>query len=302
MHSPMARTRLYIAGGPGGSSVGPQVHEYIAGTLQLPYTCEFLQLAMATEVAERFRAPDFAGGLVTMPHKRTIIPFLDHCDDLVKILGACNCVYLTKDGKLSGTNTDWVGIYEPILAENPNLVFGQPGMVYGAGGASRAAVYALWAKLKCSTIYVVNRDEREVVEMIEDLQRYPSLFNPQIVHVRTLEDAVSLPPPYYIVSTVPDFDPITPTEIEARNILAHFLSGVTAQKGVLLDMCYHPLMTRNLELAIRHGYRVIQGFVAVASQFPCQWKLWTGHMVGIEEVSRMIEELVRGKEENGITE
>lgn len=296
MHAQHARTCLYIAGGPGGNSIGPKIHEHIAQSLGLPWTCEFLQLSTVDEVMEYFRAPDFAGGIVTMPHKRSIIPHLHHYDDLVKILGACNFVYLGPDGRFCGTNTDWVGIYDAILAQSPDHAPGRTGMVYGAGGASRAAIYALWAKLNCGKIYVVNRDDREVAELLSDVHRQPHLYLPEIVHVRSVAESEVFPPPYYIVSTVPDFEPVTPQELEARDILVEFMSRSPAPKGLLVDMCYHPPMTRNLKLGIQFGYEIIQGFTVVASQFSCQWKFWTGELIESNEVFEMTERLVRERE------
>ncbi|KAL6245051.1 hypothetical protein RBB50_007826 [Rhinocladiella similis] len=290
------RSRLYIAGGPGGDSIAPKVHDHIARSLDLGWTCEFLRLESVDEVMKIFRAPDFAGGIVTMPHKRTIIPLIDDHDDLVKILGACNFVYLTPDGKFHGTNTDWVGIYDAILARDPDHVPGRTGMVYGAGGASRAAVYALWAKLKCEAIYIVNRDDQEVEDLFEDVRGQPDLYYPNMTHVRGVSEVAALPYPYYIVSTVPDFDAVTPKEVEARDILVEFLSKSGHAKGIVLDMCYHPPMTRNLKLAIEYGYRIVQGFTVVAAQFPCQWKLWTGKAIETKGVFDMIERLVRERD------
>lgn len=292
-----ARNCLYIAGGPGGKSIGPEVHEHIAKSLGLDWTCHFLGRTSVDEVMEFFRAPDFAGGIVTMPHKRTVIPLLHHCDDLVKILGACNFVYLAQDGQLCGTNTDWVGIYDAILGQTPDHAPGRAGMVCGAGGASRAAIYVLWTKLQCEKIYVVNRDDGEVEELLNDVHQQPDLYWPEIVHVRSVAESKGLSSPYYIVSTVPDFEAVTSQEIEARNILVEFLSRSSAPKGLFLDMCYHPPMTRSLKLAIKYGYGIVQGFTVVASQFSCQWKIWTGERIDTKGVFEMTKRLALEQEE-----
>ena len=46
---------------------------------------------------------------VTVPHKQTIISFLDEIDLTAKEIGAVNTV-INKDGKLTGYNTDIVGV------------------------------------------------------------------------------------------------------------------------------------------------------------------------------------------------
>lgn len=295
--APQQRNRLYIAGGPGGNSIGPAVHEYIAKSLGLDWTCEFLRMSSIDDVMRLYRAADFAGGLVTMPHKRTIIPLLDQCDELVKILGACNMVYLTADQQLCGSNTDWVGIYDAILARKPDNHPGKIGLVYGAGGASRAAIYALSAKLRCRTIYLVNRDDQEVAEVLRDVREHGDVYKPQIVHVRKLSEAKELEPPHYIVSTVPDFEAVTAEETQARNILTEFLQRPSPSKGLLLDMCYHPPMTRNLKLAKDSGWSIVQGFTVVACQFRVQWELWTGKAIQTDEVFRLTEKLIRDRDE-----
>lgn len=292
-----ARTSLYIAGGPGGNSIGPAVHEHIARSLGLDWTCVFLRLSSIDDVMRLFRAPSFAGGIVTMPHKRTVIALLDHCDELVTMLGACNFVYRARNGELHGTNTDWVGIQNAIKARETDLVAGRIAMVYGAGGASRAAIYALWAGLKCSRIYLVNRDDQETAELLQNIHQHGDSYRPEVIHVQSVSQAMKLPSPHYVVATVPDFEPHTPGEIEARNILVEFLRRNDAAKGLLLDMCYHPPVTRNIQLAKQFGWRFIQGFTVVAHQFALQWKLWTGRAINEDGVFEMVERLVHERED-----
>ena len=71
-----------------------------------------------------------------------------------------------------------------------------PGMIFGAGGASRAAVYALNKWLNCNPIYVVNRDDAEVDALIADFKKNASdSFNPDMIHIKTVEQAAELPAP-----------------------------------------------------------------------------------------------------------
>lgn len=83
---------------------------------------------------------------------------LDETDEHVKALRACNGVWKKPGGSLVGTNTDWRGIYGSLVAVSEKGR-GKPALIIGAGGASRAAVYALSKHLDCSTIYVVSYDD-----------------------------------------------------------------------------------------------------------------------------------------------
>jgi len=114
---------------------------------------------------------------------------------------------------------------------------GKPALVIGAGGASRAAVYALSADLGCNTIYVINRDVEEVNALLVDAQKHGK-GKLEIVHVTSVSRARELQSPFFVVGTVPDFEPKTKSEIEMRKQLEVFLDA--EQKGVLLDMCFKP--------------------------------------------------------------
>lgn len=282
-----ARNLVYFAGGVGSSSIAIAAHDYISQCLGKDWKMITLATASLEEVVETFQAPQFAGGIITMPFKKTIIPHLDEVDDLVATTGACNVVYLTPEGKLRGTNTDWVGIKNALLSADP-LTAGDCGMIYGAGGASRAAVYALCRGLGYDTIYVVNRDDQEVADLVEDANNYTGL-RPNIVHIRTLQEAQSFPSPDYIVSTIPDFPVRTPGEINARLIVTEFLARRTSKPGVLLDMCYHPLLTENLKLAGHHGWNVAEGVQVVGHQLKHMWKLWAGQEITEENEAAMWE-------------
>jgi len=209
-----------------------------------------------------------------MPYKKTIMPYLDQLDELATKLGACNCVYAAPDGTLHGSNTDWKGV-EGCLRNANSDGRGKPALVIGAGGASRAAVYALFAELDCDTIYIINRDEVEVADLLHDAKAYSETRQPRLIHVKTVEQAAQLERPFYIVGTVPDFEPRSEQELNARAILENFLGRAEKAKGVLLDMCYKPRKTRILALGRKHGWRLVEGTEIIGYQFETQWKFWT---------------------------
>lgn len=100
-------------------------------------------------------------------------------------------------------------------------------------------------------------------------------FNvPSIVHITSTAQASALPTPFYIVGTVPDFEPKSPNEILAKELLRAFLQA--PDKGVLLDMCYKPLETRHIKMARENGWRDVNGVNIIAYQISTQWTLWAG--------------------------
>ena len=223
------------------------------------------------------KAPDFAGAVVTMPYKKTVMSHLDGLDPLAVKLGACNNVYITSDGKLQGTNTDWRGIKGCLLAGGDKGL-NKPAMIVGAGGASRAAVYALAVELKCPVIYVVNRDDQEVQDLITDTRSLLSVPGSteslcKIVHIQSIDQARSLPVPQYIVGTVPDSAPTTGPEKMAIAIFNHYLASAEEQ-GVFLDMCFKPRVTRKIKLARSYGWSTVEGTEIIGHQIQEQYRVW----------------------------
>ena len=97
---------------------------------------------------------DFKGLNVTIPYKKTIMPFLDDTDDTARRIGAVNTV-VNKGGKLIGYNTDYFGLkfaldYYGIELSGENV------MILGNGGAA-AACKTLAGDEKAKSVTVVER-------------------------------------------------------------------------------------------------------------------------------------------------
>ncbi|WYZ39491.1 hypothetical protein EsH8_III_001405 [Colletotrichum jinshuiense] len=266
---------LHLVGVGVGHSIAPPMHNAIAKSLGLPWTFYATECSIIDDLLALARKETTAGLVVTMPYKNTIMARLDALDDLAMTIGACNNVY--RDPKnpesLRGTNTDWLGVKGCLLekGEQPGPVLNKPALIIGAGGASRAAVYALHTHFKASAIYVLNRDEGEVVDLVRDAQRLSP--PPKIIHVKEGESK-SLKTPYYVVGTVPDFEPKSASELAVRESLEDFLSR--PEKGVLLDMCFKPRRTRTIKLAESLGWPAVEGTHVIGYQIEEQWKLWAG--------------------------
>lgn len=125
----------------------------------------------------------------------------------------------------------------------------------------------------CHQIYILNRDEQEVLDLQRDVdERYDS--QPYITHVKSIQQARALPTPAYIVGTVPDFEPVTAEEKMLKRLLEIFLDR--PEKGILLDMCYKPRRTRHLKLGQEYKWRTIEGTRVIGHQAESQWRAWVG--------------------------
>ena len=86
-----------------------------------------------------------------MPHKMTILPYLEEITEEGREAGAVNTLLL-KEGLTTGkrmfcgTNTDIVGVRDALVhnVNDPTATYeNRPAIVVGGGGATRSAVYAL---------------------------------------------------------------------------------------------------------------------------------------------------------------
>ncbi|SPO04408.1 probable shikimate 5-dehydrogenase [Cephalotrichum gorgonifer] len=274
------RKTLHLVGTHVTHSIAKSMHNYIAQSLSLPWTFYSTTCPAFSDVLDLLGSPSTAGLVVTMPYKNAVMKHVDELDDLATIIGACNCIYY-KEGptkRLSiGSNTDWNGIIGSLLegdASRPRPSAASPGsaLVIGAGGASRAAVYTLATHLHCPTIYILNRDDQEVVDLIADSEKVSG--GPRLIHVKSVEEAQRAGSPYYVLGTVPDMEPVSQVEKDVVAMLDVFLSK--PEKGILLDLCFKPRITRMMKAGARSGWKCVEGIHVIGHQVVEQWRLWVG--------------------------
>ncbi|KAI8723085.1 Shikimate-dh-N domain-containing protein [Fusarium sp. LHS14.1] len=286
----------YLFGKKLANSLSPFLHNVIYQDLELRWGQVRLDSADIPSFLKLAQHPDFYGASVTMPNKVAIIPYLDELTEECRDVGACNTLFLREqDGRriFCGANTDVIGIRDAFyqnIADPDGVFHEKPALVVGGGGAARSAIYALRKWMKVKAIYLVNRDESEVKAVIKDCAERG--YGDDLVHVKTVSQALDLESPGAIVACVPDFEPQTEEEILARRVTEAFLEK--ERKGAILEMCYNPTpFTRLGAIAEEDGWQVILGTEALIWQGLEQDKYWTG---------RPIEELPREKVQLAIAE
>lgn len=119
-----------------GHSYSPAIHARFADY-------EYDLLEKEPEEVENFlRHGDFSGLNVTMPYKKTVIPYLDELSETAKKLGAVNTIVRRADGSLFGHNTDFFG-FSSMVRASKLPVKDKKCLVLGSGGASATAIAVL---------------------------------------------------------------------------------------------------------------------------------------------------------------
>jgi quinate dehydrogenase len=266
--------KIYLFGYPISHSHSPYLQNTAYGLLGLPWEYTLFESTSIPEFLERLHSANCAGSAVTMPHKVAIIPHLDGLLEEGRIIGAVNTVVIKEEGdrkKYIGTNTDCIGIRDALLSKKPaKEPRSSAGIIIGGGGTTRAAVYALYQYLGCSPIYLVNRDDQEVQDVIG---HFSGTLPVELIHLSSAEAAEKIDAPRYIVGAIPDFVPQTPAEILVRKIATTVFKK--SEKGVFLDMCYKPRWTQLLEIARQNDWQTVEGLEAMLGQGIAQISIWS---------------------------
>lgn len=191
----------------------------------------------------------FRGLNVTLPHKQSIIPFLDELDDTAHGVGAVNVIKFTDEGKLIGYNSDTGGFFrdiKPLLQVSP--VKCDKALVLGTGGAAKAVAYAL-RRLGIEVSFVSRSDKYDYT--YSDLTR-------QVVEQHLL--IVNCTP----LGMYPDTD-------ACPQIPYEYLTD----KHLLYDVIYNPARTLFLQKGEQQGATVSNGLGMLYGQAQEAWEIWS---------------------------
>jgi 3-dehydroquinate dehydratase/shikimate dehydrogenase len=247
------RTQLYgVVGSHASISLSPVMQNaaFQAKRVNAVYLpCETKQLADFLALARELK---FLGFSVTMPFKRAILRHLDWVDPLAERIGACNTVAV-RAGKRLGWNTDAAAVVE-VLAKRLRLA-GSRMLILGAGGAGRAAAFALRAE----GAELLIADGRE--QVARELARKISAQAVPWEETGNLDvDALINATP---VGMAPHTDGI-PVDLARLRV------------RVVFDLVYYPTETRLLHEARGRGLITISGLEMLVAQGARQFEIWTG--------------------------
>lgn len=203
----------------------------------------------------RLRQESVLGANLSLPHKEAALAHLDDLSDAARAIGAVNTV-IHRGGRLTGDNTDAPG----LLAALEEIQVSGEGVaaVLGAGGAARAAVWALRSQGR--DVRVVNRTPEKAEALTRDLGGVAQpLGAVPWAAVTLIVNASSAGLNAPAETPLPDFD------------FAALPPG-----ALVYDMVYQPRETRLLREARQAGVRAEHGLSMLAHQARLAFLAWTG--------------------------
>jgi len=279
-------------------SWSPLIHNTASELLGLPYDYRIFNVADPDQLRTLLlNAVDqgIAGFNVTIPYKKTVLPFLDELSIEASTIGAVNTIVI-RDGKMTGHNTDIEGFATP-LKPFASRIKGKPVALFGSGGAALAATEAFRQYFNPSQIILFIRD---ILKTRNNLKDY---INGDIVILRFMNDVISgngecieeLRACTVVVNATPigtkgrNNDPIMSIVPLDRELI---------HKGqIVYDMVYNPLETPLLLEAKRKGATTISGIEMLIGQAALSFALWTGKAMPVDAVKKVIMRKIKEKEQ-----
>lgn len=259
----MPPTLCGVLGDPVGHSRSPAMHNAAYEEVGLDW--HYVKLPVPPELfAETVRAlpgSGYRGANVTIPHKLAALGLADSASEAAAGTGAANTLTFA-GGRIEADNTDAGGLLDAI----GRPVAGLRALVLGAGGAGRAAAWAL-REAGAAEVAVWNRTPERAAELAADLG-VAQAERPRAADLLVNATSVGL-------------DSAT----EEPGALADLgLAGVDPPE-LVVELVYRPGgATPVQEWAERAGATVVDGLEVLVRQGARSFELWTGRTAPLERM------------------
>lgn len=261
-------TRVYgVVGNPVRQSRGPAL--WNRAFRRLGWNSAYVRVPLddPSSLRDAIQTFDLSGVSVTVPHKQAVIERLDEVDATADRIGAVNTI-VRRDGRLVGSNTDWLGALQAIRegcerAFGSESVAGKKCLLIGAGGTGRAILYGLMSA--GAEVVVTNRDWDRASDLAQE-------FGAKPIPLEAVEQVVD--PDIIVNATRVGMAPH-----EAESLVPRSLLGAGQ---VCFDAVYTPAETRFLREAAEAGAEIVPGRRMFVLQAAAQFKLFTGEDVPAE--------------------
>ncbi len=231
-------------------SFSPQIHRHLAD-----YSYDLFEMS-EDEVGSFLKSDRFDSTNVTIPYKKTVMPFLDEISDEARRIGSVNTITRTASGGLRGDNTDYFG-FSYMIRKSGIEIEGKNVLILGTGGASLTA-RTVCADMGAGNITFVSRSGD---------------VNYENVYERCADAEV-------IINC-------TPVGMYPKNLVSPIcLERLERVEGVA-DMIYNPSRTKLLLDAERLGIKRINGLSMLVAQAKKACELFLGESIDDSEIDRI---------------
>jgi len=208
----------------------------------------------------------FTGLNVTIPHKVSVIDFIDELSEVAELIGAVNTVKF-EDGRAFGFNTDGIGFVESLRHEGVG-VCGKNVLILGAGGAARAITFQ--SILEGAFVSLSNREEEKQMAVDLASEACGKTGGSVLVVDMDLESLKSH------LAGVDILVNATPLGMHPRTEVSVIDAGIIPEGVVVVDIVYNPVETKLLREAGARGLKTVSGVGMLVHQGAEAERIWLG--------------------------
>jgi 3-dehydroquinate dehydratase/shikimate dehydrogenase len=254
------RTRVFgILGTDVERSLSPAIHNSAFAARQIDAVYVPLQAEALEPFIAALPALGLSGFSVTRPFKTDILPHLQAMDEFAGLSRSVNTV-VVQDGTLVGSSTDGHGVVAPLKKKMD--LKGRRVVILGAGGAARAAAFAL-RQVGCQVTVLARRDEQAAAVAADVGCAHDSLARLAAHEWDVIVNAT----------------PVGSGPLTSRSPIPAALQRPGA---VAFDMVYDPLDTPFLRDAVAAGGQGVDGLQMLIAQAAGQFETWTGQEAPVQ--------------------
>jgi shikimate dehydrogenase len=264
-------------------SLAPALHEdacAAAGMHGLYHLMDLDHLPGRTlkSLLDAVRIAGFAGVNVTYPCKEAVVPLLDEVSAEAHQIGAVNTVTIDATGRTTGHNTDRIGFRRAFEeAFGRDAIRGKAALLIGAGGAGRAAAFAL-LDLGAEALLIHDVDADRAGRLAMDVSSVVGAGR-----CRTVPDTRSA---VAAATGVVNATPVGMLGIPGLPIAP----DLVAPERWVADVIYTPLETDLIKAARARGCRVMGGAGMCVHQAVEAFRLFTGVSPDLDRMRRAFSE------------
>ena len=262
--------KYFVIGNPIDHSLSPKLHNYWIkkNNIKASYDKKELNEAGIEEIILEIKNGKIDGINVTLPFKKSVIPFLDQLTPLAEEAQSVNTIF-KKDNKVIGDNTDIGGFEQSLEYINYN-VKNKKVFILGAGGVTPSIIIAL-RKLGVDKIILSNRTK----EKAENIKKFYKDL-----------DIVDW-------GEKPDFDMIINTTslgLKKTDEIKLNYEEIGGNK-LFYDIIYNPKETEFLRKAKQSGNKIANGKMMFIYQARLAFVLWHSVLPKLnDEILKMLEQ------------
>ncbi|MEC1580300.1 shikimate dehydrogenase [Bacillus subtilis] len=269
--------KLYgVIGNPIGHSMSPDIHNASLKDLGLDghYHAFKVEENDLEDAVKGIRALGVQGINVTVPHKVSIMDYLDHIDESAKLLGAVNTVRREGD-KLVGYNTDGKGFVKSLMKVLDKPISELSFLMIGAGGAARA-IFTTIVRNTPKKFDICNRTLEKAKRLTEAT---PSFHNKEVLSIKEAEERLEQYDVIIHTTSVGMYPNVDDVPLSLQR---------AASSAVVCDIVYNPIQTALLKEASQKGLKTLDGVGMFVEQAALSFQLWTGQEPDIEKMRSIV--------------